>query len=680
MEPGLAHRFGRIRVYPIALQSALMELPSGPTQDSCEREAEEVAALSMQPAQEKPENETSQGLGPDFSRVRIHTDDQANKSARAVNARAYTVGHHIVFAQGQFEPASSNGKQLIAHELTHVVQQQGQQVSAEAGAGVSTPGQKNPLQRAISAELEEIEDKLSYGIFDWAITEAEAVKSLAMLRELPKYQQATFFAGDKFPARLREHLPTARQTELDALEASVSGMVPPKSELEEIQSNLSYGIFDWAITDQEAINSLERLKKLPDEQLAVALGAIDYDRLMDNLPADRKQELTNLVARSASKTGGVSGSVPSSSGGAVLNAITFRSDHGLMQDNAADWGASGKLLGEPEWFVKDGVEVSRPISQTKGTAIEVQLNLNILPATSAEEPISIQGRSDIGLLDFDYSGNIQGGLNRRITLRSTKTLPDNIAAFPNERIVWTITFHNATQTIAPTAGHTVFVTMAKPRQFEGTVANRGDEEITVRRMATAVKIISELETLEPHAILRGIMQNWNKYSLEVPMRPNIWTFADEIGVGGQCIDIVRFVTALINTVGCPGKAQPVVVWAHPDNPSKAIEQEYKGAVGLHTVPAHPRHPDWGAALLDGGWKSNAYEAALKFDYGGTLAYYPGGVDGVLTDKQEVLEVFKCLAWVRGTGGLNCRIAEVLADYPNGPCPIGSEHECFIPRR
>jgi hypothetical protein len=64
-------------------------------------------------------------FGYDFSRVRIHTDARAADSARAVNALAYTVGHDIVFAAEQYAPASRSGHTLLAHELTHVIQQQG---------------------------------------------------------------------------------------------------------------------------------------------------------------------------------------------------------------------------------------------------------------------------------------------------------------------------------------------------------------------------------------------------------------------------------------------------------------------------------------------------------------------------------------------------------------------------
>jgi hypothetical protein len=59
----------------------------------------------------------------DFSQVRVHTDARAAESARAVDAAAYTLGQHVVFGAGQYAPATREGRRLLAHELTHVVQQ-----------------------------------------------------------------------------------------------------------------------------------------------------------------------------------------------------------------------------------------------------------------------------------------------------------------------------------------------------------------------------------------------------------------------------------------------------------------------------------------------------------------------------------------------------------------------------
>lgn len=62
-------------------------------------------------------------FGHDFSRVRIHTDGRAAASVGAVSARAYTVGQDVVFGAGHYAPDTDSGRRLLAHELTHVVQQ-----------------------------------------------------------------------------------------------------------------------------------------------------------------------------------------------------------------------------------------------------------------------------------------------------------------------------------------------------------------------------------------------------------------------------------------------------------------------------------------------------------------------------------------------------------------------------
>jgi hypothetical protein len=76
----------------------------------------------------KPLPESSLSLfesrfGKDFSHVRVHTDTRASESARALNARAFTVGQDVIFGSGQYSPGTGEGRKLLAHELTHVVQQ-----------------------------------------------------------------------------------------------------------------------------------------------------------------------------------------------------------------------------------------------------------------------------------------------------------------------------------------------------------------------------------------------------------------------------------------------------------------------------------------------------------------------------------------------------------------------------
>lgn len=75
------------------------------------------------PLDPKLQWDMEQRFGHDFSQVRIHTDRSAEQSARELNANAYTVRHNIVFGAGQYAPEMHEGRRLIAHELTHTIQQ-----------------------------------------------------------------------------------------------------------------------------------------------------------------------------------------------------------------------------------------------------------------------------------------------------------------------------------------------------------------------------------------------------------------------------------------------------------------------------------------------------------------------------------------------------------------------------
>ncbi len=79
-------------------------------------------------------------LGADLSQVRVHTGEQADTMSRSIRARAFTTGSDIFFKRGMYKPNSAAGQRLLAHELTHVVQQRGRSSST--------------IQRAIGLEIE----------------------------------------------------------------------------------------------------------------------------------------------------------------------------------------------------------------------------------------------------------------------------------------------------------------------------------------------------------------------------------------------------------------------------------------------------------------------------------------------------------------------------------------------
>src|SRR5256886_7401844 len=88
----------------------------------------DVVSSGGTPIDERTRTDMESRLGQDFRDVRVHTDARAHDSAVAVDAYAYTVGSDIVFQRGMYDSSTRSGMVLLAHELTHVVQQRRGQV------------------------------------------------------------------------------------------------------------------------------------------------------------------------------------------------------------------------------------------------------------------------------------------------------------------------------------------------------------------------------------------------------------------------------------------------------------------------------------------------------------------------------------------------------------------------
>jgi hypothetical protein len=98
--------------------------PASPvTPPTAPRQVERVLGSSGRPLDAAVRADLEPRFGRDFSRMRVHDDERAAESAREIHARAYTAGDRIVFGSGQYAPESPEGKKLLAHELTHVLQQ-----------------------------------------------------------------------------------------------------------------------------------------------------------------------------------------------------------------------------------------------------------------------------------------------------------------------------------------------------------------------------------------------------------------------------------------------------------------------------------------------------------------------------------------------------------------------------
>jgi len=102
--------------------------------DAVPVDARAVLSSSGEPLDEQSRAYFEPRFGHDFSQVRIHADTKAAESARALHAKAYTVGRDVVFGANRFAPSTMQGRTLFAHELAHTIQQREVQVAPASGA------------------------------------------------------------------------------------------------------------------------------------------------------------------------------------------------------------------------------------------------------------------------------------------------------------------------------------------------------------------------------------------------------------------------------------------------------------------------------------------------------------------------------------------------------------------
>ena len=149
-----------------------------------------VLATSGEPLAAATKQTMEAHFGHDFSHVRVHADRRAAESARAVDARAYTVGSHIAFGRDRYAPDSTSGRRLLAHELTHVVQQG--EASASSGAQPPTAAHEHEADRA-------------------AETVAAGLGARPALRSRPSMQRA----GEPFIKKVTVHLAPPQNAALE---------------------------------------------------------------------------------------------------------------------------------------------------------------------------------------------------------------------------------------------------------------------------------------------------------------------------------------------------------------------------------------------------------------------------------------------------------------------------------
>ncbi len=212
MEPRLGHDLSKIPAYPKSSARIQAKLTVNTPWDIYEQEADKVAdrvlaatahyansgALSRiqrftgastgqamaapasvdrvlaSPGRSLPlalRQEMEQRIGHDFSQVRVHDDASAHLAARGQLAHAFTVGTHIVFNRGRYEPSSIGGKRLLAHELAHVVQQTSPLVRLDSS--LAHEGADHAEAAVVQGRAGAVSQALSFGLQRKPMSEEE---------------------------------------------------------------------------------------------------------------------------------------------------------------------------------------------------------------------------------------------------------------------------------------------------------------------------------------------------------------------------------------------------------------------------------------------------------------------------------------------------------------------------
>jgi len=256
-----------------------------------------VAAAASSAGSSLPEpimRKFESSLGTDLSSVRIHTGNESANAASAVGAKAYTLGNHIHFGPGYYDPSSNSGQHLLAHEVAHTVQNQGGAVSARYKLEVSTPGD------SIEIEADHAADAMVNGrtavVSAGAHVQRVARETTGEIVEWSPIQDDVAW-NDKYDEQYAKTRPKSESAQQDFDNERNSGKV---------KSAISAG--GTKVKTQISSDQLKRIisaggEKAAAERIAPMAGGIS--QAFETMLIDTAQAQADYLAHMAGETGGV---------------------------------------------------------------------------------------------------------------------------------------------------------------------------------------------------------------------------------------------------------------------------------------------------------------------------------------------------------------------------------------
>ena len=545
-------------------------------------------------------------FGMDLGHVRVHTDSIGGQSARSIHARAYTLGSHIVFGSGEYQPESESGRHLLAHELTHVLQQ----------------GSTDIMRRKPLSEEEKAEDLQSPELKDTprlqeAFDNAPEMKKNEASEGVKTLQLALRELGYPLPISF-------------AKTGDADGIFGKETLAQVKQFQRDNGLTDNGIVERNTLRALDE-KFNPAVTIEKVFIGDDHRDLVGN-----EIDWSDAGAKYTDWTGAPYHIVFDPSGSTIPMAIPVSVTAGKEIGAIAKVNIKGGIPGR-NYSVRAAPSISLSGWTLSGDAVLREGFDTDYVFLSAEAPLPNK-------LSFREFG---------LQWETTTTVATRPQGESRQRVFVTSGSAYDVDRSDVSGDHPNRPTFKRLRQAlhfaAGVTATQAD------------RIVYEVFREFPNYGVCDAPTSPNSYGITCPTVNSVWDMSDHVSGGNfQCIAISRYVNAVLSVLGVPKVlqdilAKPVVIWATEATKETGIESDFPHpGINIPSI-VHPRHHDWILGLLDGNCGVNNYEACIKLQWtppgrsARITQYYCGGLgeenprEGFKTPR-EVLDSAFVLAY------------------------------------
>jgi hypothetical protein len=542
-------------------------------------------------------------FGADLGHVRIHSDGAAAAAACSIEAHAFTVGADVGFAAGDYDPHSSRGRALLAHELAHTLQ----------------PAAPAVVQRKPLTDAEKLEDLQSPTLrndqrLQQAFDNAPLLKKNETSEGVKTLQRALKELGYPLPISF-------------AKSGDADGIFEDETEAQVKQFQRDNHISDDGDVGRDTLRALDD-KFNPRITIEKIYILSDRHELVNN-----KTDWSPTGPQFVDWAG-------------APGHVVFTPDALFAESIPVTVTAGEPIHALARVHIKGGID-GRTYTVSSAP-------MEAMPGWTLSGTGTHHDGLDVDLIDLNGEAPVTDKIAFQEFLMTwgVTTFVDSTSAGISQQ--------QAFVTAGP--AHKPGTVDHKDRPNVPTFRRlRQAVRFTAGTSATQVDriIFRVFRHFSDYGVCDVPMdQQWPGFTC--PMLDSVWEMTDHIGSSHfQCITISRYVNAYLNVLGVPeamrdATVRPVVVWADPANAEKGLVNPYPHpGIGIPSI-VHPQHPDWALVLLDGNCDTNNYEACIELKWtppgasDPVVQYYCGGVDnpraGFATPREVLNEAFD-LAYV-----------------------------------